>query len=1073
MSAAPSTPKIPQPPTVPVLGNLMSMDPARPVASFAKLAGEYGPIYRLTLPNREFIVLNDHALVDEACDTTRFTKTLPAPLVRLRDLAADGLFTAYNDEPNWAIAHRILMPAFSLDAMRGYHDAMLDVGVQMVDRWARLRPDESIDVPDAMTRLTLDVIALTGFDYRLNSFYHDEMHPFVDNMVNALKESMRADKRPPIVDQMMWRTRQRFERDIADMHGLVDELIRQRRAQPPRDEPARDLLGLMLEATDPVTGQSLDDENIRNQVVTFLIASNETTSFLFSFSLFNVTAHTEIYARAVAEVDAVVGGPERLPSYTQLGQLHYLDQVLYETLRLWAPAPGFVVSPIERTTLGGRWVIDAGEKLVLLMHTLHRDPAIWSDPERFDPERFTPEAITARPPNAWKPFGNGMRACIGRQFAMQEAKLSLALMLQRFAFSFDDPDYELDVAETLTLKPVDLRLRVALREGRSITTILSRSAPTSEPARARDDEAVAHVAPHGATLIVGYGSNMGTTRQLAERVGAHGRRTGYAVEVLPLDDLVGRDLRAPDALVLLTASYNGHPPDNALRFCSWLDTLSPGDLDGVDYTVFGCGHTDWAATFQAVPRRVDEALARAGATRLQARGEGNGADDLVGALDAWEDATWPAVHAHAGVLDVVGEVGRVQAASIEAELLEVPSSHSEAARPMRVLENRELVDMSAPFARSKRHVALALPEGTTYSVGDHLLVTSVNDPARVERFAGRLGWDLERVVVLRARGGAPSTLPIDRPIALRALLGRHLELGKPIFRRQLEALLEHTPCPPERARLTAWLSDEDAFDAEVRLTRLSLLDVLELLPSCAPPVDLVLANLEPLTPRIYSIASAPQAHPDEVHLTVSVLDAPADSGHGRHRGVASTWLAERAPGDTVWASVRTPDPVFAPPEDLGRPLVLIGAGTGYAPFRGFLQQRAAERAEGAAVGPIAVFSGCDRDDVDLLYADELHAHRDAGLIDLFVACSEAPDGDVQFVQHRLWAERANVWSMLEAGAAVYVCGDGRRMAPAVRETLQRIHAEATGASPEETQAWWASCLDGSGEVRFHEDAWAG
>ena len=125
MSASPVAPKIPQPVRVPVLGNLMSVDTERPVASFARLVEEYGPIYRLTLPNREFIVLGGHALIDEACDTNRFTKTLPAPLIKLRELAADGLFTAYDDEPNWALAHRILMPAFSLDAMRGYHGAIV------------------------------------------------------------------------------------------------------------------------------------------------------------------------------------------------------------------------------------------------------------------------------------------------------------------------------------------------------------------------------------------------------------------------------------------------------------------------------------------------------------------------------------------------------------------------------------------------------------------------------------------------------------------------------------------------------------------------------------------------------------------------------------------------------------------------------------------------------------------------------------------------------------------------------------------------------------------------------------
>ena len=306
MNVVRATTKIPSPRAVPLLKNLVVLDVDRPVRSLNRLSAIHGPIYRMELPGRSFIVLGDHALIDEACDPERFTKAMPAPLVKLRELAGDGLFTAYNDEPNWAKAHRVLMPAFGLEAMRGYHDMMLDVGVQMVDRWARMRPDESIDVPGDMTRLTLDVIALCGFDYRLNSFYHDGMHPFVDNMVGAMREAMKSDNRPGFVNQLMWGKRQRFREDVDSMHGLVDDLIRERRAlgpQPP--EEARDLLGLMLAAIDPVTGHGLSDENIRNQVVTFLIAGHETTSALLSFTLYYLTRHPEVYARAVEELSLI------------------------------------------------------------------------------------------------------------------------------------------------------------------------------------------------------------------------------------------------------------------------------------------------------------------------------------------------------------------------------------------------------------------------------------------------------------------------------------------------------------------------------------------------------------------------------------------------------------------------------------------------------------------------------------------------------------------------------------------------------------------------------------------------
>ena len=197
------TTTIPQPRVRPIVGNAPDLDPKTPVQSMMKLARELGPLYRLTFPSQSILVLGSVELAAEACDEARFGKHVHNTLRHLRDFAGDGLFTAYSDEPNWAKAHRLLMPAFGPAAMRGYFDDMLDVADQMLTKWERLGPETSIDVPDNMTRLTLDTIALCGFAYRFNSFYQSEMHPFVESMVRALAEAGNRSKRLPLQTQLM------------------------------------------------------------------------------------------------------------------------------------------------------------------------------------------------------------------------------------------------------------------------------------------------------------------------------------------------------------------------------------------------------------------------------------------------------------------------------------------------------------------------------------------------------------------------------------------------------------------------------------------------------------------------------------------------------------------------------------------------------------------------------------------------------------------------------------------------------------------------------------------------------
>lgn len=243
MTGTPKSHAIPQPPTRPLLGNAPDVGFDTPMQNMVKLAREYGPIYRLSFPTGSLLVLSALETVSDACDETRFEKEVH--LRALRDIGGDGLFTSFNDEPNWTKSHRILMPAFGPAAMRDYFDDMVEIADQMLTKWERFGADAVVDLADNMTRLTLDTIALCGFGYRFNSFYQNEMHPFVQAMVRALQEAGNRIRRLPLQNRLMLLSGRQFEADIRTMHGITDALIARRHKIDAKDAP-HDLLQLML-----------------------------------------------------------------------------------------------------------------------------------------------------------------------------------------------------------------------------------------------------------------------------------------------------------------------------------------------------------------------------------------------------------------------------------------------------------------------------------------------------------------------------------------------------------------------------------------------------------------------------------------------------------------------------------------------------------------------------------------------------------------------------------------------------------------------------------------------------------
>ncbi|MGW5480281.1 bifunctional cytochrome P450/NADPH--P450 reductase [Streptomyces sp. NPDC004008] len=1055
---------------VPLLGNTAQIPDTNPAAYIAGLSQQFPEgIFSLDIAGQENVFVYDPDLITEVCDETRFGKPIFAPLTHVRDYTGAGLFTAADDEEVWGMAHRILMPAFSQRAMKSYFGQMLEIAENLVGKWER-RQGRPVNITDDYTRLTLDTIALSGFGYRFDSFAKEELHPFLNALLEALIESMRRSQELPMMTRMRKADDKKYRENIQLMRDLVESVIKERRQG--RSNGEDDLLGLMLQATDPETGRPLDDENVRDQVVTFLIAGHETTSGLLSFATYSLMRNPHILAQAYAEVDRMLPG-DTVPDYDTIMKLDVIPRILEETLRLWAPIPQIMKSPLEDTVIGGRYELKQGTKTVLLMGPLHTHPKAWDRPLEFDIDRWLPENRPQHHPHAYKPFGNGRRACIGRQFALTEARLALALVLQKFKFS-DTVDYKMDVREALTRKPGDFELIVRPRQAHE------RAVFGAADVQSEDTQAQAAVSGVGVNLTVAYGSSLGSCEDLARTIADRSERSGFGTTLISLDEL-GDNLPTEGLLVVVAASYNGKAPDNAQRFDDLLAAgLPAGSLSNVRFALLGAGNTQWVATYQAFPKRIEEGLLAAGASPVIERGIADAAGDFDGMASRWMDTLWGTL-AEEYAADTSQASGPRYQVQLLTEADVRPAIVSEQAYPLTVVANEELVADATglwdfqiePPRPSAKSITIELPDGVTYDTGNHLAVFAKNHPALVNRALARLGVDRDQVLRMDQPAGGRTHLPVGIPVTAGLLFSEFLEMQDVATRSQIQTLAEYTQCPWTRPQLQAYTADteeaEERYQSEILGKRVSVLGLLERFPAVELPLAVFLEMTGPIRPRFYSISSAPSANPRHVRLTVGLLEGPSLSGGGQYRGTCSSYIAGLKPGDVVYGYVRVPSPTFAPPADPATPLILIGPGTGIAPLRGFLEERAWQHQSGTQVGLSQVFVGCRHPEHDYFYRQEMQHWEQAQIAQIHTAYSAVTGHPARFVQNAIANAADTVWQALEDGAYVYVCGDGRRMAPAVREALAAIYRERTGSDDEAAQQWLAQL---EADERYQQDVFA-
>ncbi len=525
--------------------------------------------------------------------------------------------------------------------------------------------------------------------------------------------------------------------------------------------------------------------------------------------------------------------------------------------------------------------------------------------------------------------------------------------------------------------------------------------------RVPSDVAPALAAP-AVPLAILYGSQTGTAEGLAKKIAKEAKSRGWAPEVVAADHFSKVDWKAQTRLLVVTSTYgDGEMPDNARAFWAWLQKDEAAVLAHLEYAVLALGDTNYPE-FCAAGKKIDERLAALGAKRLHARAECDA--DYETRAKEWIGGTFallgsPAPAAGGMASDEEEEKGWTKTRPF----------------PARLAANRTLT--GAGSAKEVRHFEIDLSGSGPdfkYEAGDALGVMPANDPALVGDLLALLG--------------------LDKDDALREALRTTYDITKPspdLLKAAAETNDELRPllAPERKDDLLKWLWGREAID------------VFAATPALRPDAARLRALLKKLAPRLYSISSSPKVHAGSVHLTVGIVRYQS---HGRARGgVCSTFLADRA-GEGI------PVPVFVQtshgfrlPDDGNVPIVMVGPGTGIAPFRAFLHERQATGARGKNW----LFFGDQRAATDFHYREEIEAMRASGHLTRLSTAFSRDQQEKIYVQHRMAEEAAELWAWLQEGARFYVCGDASRMAKDVDDALRAVAEKAGGLSPEAAAAY--------------------
>lgn len=536
-------------------------------------------------------------------------------------------------------------------------------------------------------------------------------------------------------------------------------------------------------------------------------------------------------------------------------------------------------------------------------------------------------------------------------------------------------------------------------------------------------------------LLICFGSQTGTAEGLAKKLAKEATQRGFTPKLAALNDFESAGFATAKKTVVITSTWgDGDAPDNAVNFWNWIKADSAPRLEHLEFAVLGLGDKNYS-DFCGASKKFDDRLTALGAKRLAPRGECD--TDYEAAAKKWMDGLWEK-------LGGATNGAAAAAPAPDATPAEPPKATFSKSHPFPAKLLKNLPLNGSGSAKEVRHYEIALGgSGLAYEVGDALGVLPTNCDALVNEVLAALGATGDEPVVIE-----------NVVVPLRLALAQTFELNKPTG----ELLAEVAKRAPS-VEFAPLLAADKANELKKWLYGRDVLDVLLLAPKAISAADL-LPLLRKISPRLYSISSSPKAHPGEVHLTVGAVRYEK---HGRHRkGVASTFLADRA-GDLVRVFVQ-PSHGFRPPVNGDAPMIMVGPGTGIAPFRAFLEERQATGAKGKNW----LFFGDQKRSTDYLYEEQLTAWQKSGFLTRLDLAFSRDQTEKIYVQTRMLENAAELWKWLEEGGHFYVCGDASRMAKDVDDALHKVIETAGGKTADEAKAYVAKLKN---DKRYQRDVY--